>query len=249
MKIRLLSDLHCEFKLPYKTQSFCEYGGEDVLVLAGDIHSGSTNVHQVLKHFASIFPHVVYVAGNHEYYGSSFDHFNSSLQDKCAQLKNVHFLHRDTVNIDGVWFIGATLWSNFNKNAHSELMAQRRIADFRLIDNWKVQDCAEQYYLDREYIKTMYGGLVGKKVIVTHFLPAQECIAPEYRQNGSDLNDYFANRLDDYIWSLEDTTWLFGHTHTPADFYIGNTRVVANPHGYYGSGEGADFDPHKCIVL
>lgn len=49
MKIRLISDLHTEFRLPYKTQPFAEYKGEDVLVLAGDIASGSTNTMDVIK--------------------------------------------------------------------------------------------------------------------------------------------------------------------------------------------------------
>ena len=51
MKIRLLSDLHTEFRLPYKTHTLSEYRGEDVLVLAGDIASGATNTMDVIKHF------------------------------------------------------------------------------------------------------------------------------------------------------------------------------------------------------
>jgi predicted phosphodiesterase len=50
MKIRLLSDLHTEFRLPYKTHQMSEYRGEDVLVLAGDIASGATNTMDVIKH-------------------------------------------------------------------------------------------------------------------------------------------------------------------------------------------------------
>ena len=66
MKIRLLSDLHTEFRLPYKTHPMAEYRGEDVLVLAGDIASGSTNTMDVIKFFLSQgFPEIVYVPGNH----------------------------------------------------------------------------------------------------------------------------------------------------------------------------------------
>lgn len=250
MKIRLLSDLHTEFKLPYKTHAFNECRGEDVLVLAGDIASGSTNTVNVLKHFAEIFPQVVYVPGNHEYYGTRFDDFNAKMRDKCAQLSNVHFLHRDSVQLSGVWFVGATLWTNFAKNYFSQHAASKMIADFRLIKDWKPEDAVEQYYLDREYIRMAYECFQGKKVIVTHFLPAQECISPRFARDTSGLNDYFANRLDYWIRELQDTTWMFGHTHDPADFYLGDTRLVANPHGYWkAQDEGQDFDPFKTVVV
>lgn len=250
MKIRLLSDLHCEFKLPYKTQPFNDYKDEDVLVLAGDIHSGSKNVIEVLKHFADIFPEVVYVPGNHEYYGTSFDDFNQKMQEKCAKLENVHFLHRDTVEIGGVWFIGATLWTNFNKDPLSLHAARKMIADFRLIKDFRPDDAIEQFYLDREYIKMAYQTFVGPKVIVTHFLPARDCISPRFKSDNSGLNDYFANNLGNWIWDMQDTTWMFGHTHDPVDIYLGETRVVANPHGYWtAQDEGQHFDPYKVIEL
>ena len=76
MKIRLLSDLHTEFRLPYKTHPMSEYRGEDVLVLAGDIASGATNTADVIQHFLDQgFPKVVYVPGNHEYYHGDFIQF------------------------------------------------------------------------------------------------------------------------------------------------------------------------------
>ena len=171
--------------------------------------------------------------------------------EKCNRLDNVHFLHRDTVEIDGVWFIGSTLWTNFAKDPLSEHAARRMIADFRLIKGFNPQDAVEQYYLDREYIKMAYEAFPGKKVIVTHFLPAQECISPRFAHNDSHgLNNYFANRLDNWIRDLQDTTWLFGHTHDPVDLYIGDTRLVANPHGYWtAQDEGQDFDPFKTIEV
>ena len=53
------------------------------------------------------------------------------------------------------------------------------------------------------------------------------------------------------IADMENTTWLFGHTHDAMDFELGNTRLVCNPHGYYGSSEPGTngFDPFKTIVV
>jgi hypothetical protein len=98
-----------------------EYRGEDVLVLAGDIASGSTNTMDVIKHFLKQgFPHIVYVPGNHEYYGTGFDEFNAKMENKCMEFDNVHFLNPGSVTIDGVLFTGGTLWTNFADNPFSQ---------------------------------------------------------------------------------------------------------------------------------
>jgi len=251
MKIRLLSDLHTEFRLPYKTHQMSEYRGEDVLVLAGDIASGASNTTDVIKHFLDQgFPKVIYVPGNHEYYGSSIKHFDDKMLDFCETTRNAHFLRPGTVTINGVMFTGGTLWTNFSDNPIVQSYCGRAINDFRQINNFKTRDAYDLYYKHLEYIKQSYE-LRGDKpvVIVTHFLPARECIAPRWR--GSDLlNDYFANDLGSMIADMKNTTWLFGHTHDAMDFEIGTTRLVCNPHGYYNAmNDGVGFDPFKTITL
>lgn len=251
MKIRLLSDLHTEFRLPYKTANFAEYRGEDVLVLAGDIASGSTNTMSVIKFFKDQgYPHIVYVAGNHEYYGGDFIQFNEKMAEKCSMIEGVHFLNPGSVTIDGVLFTGGTLWTNFADNFFSQSAAKRGINDFRVIKSFSTDICAKTYYQHVDFIKQAYEQRDGKKVVVvTHFLPARECIAPRFR--GPDLiNDYFANDLGGYISEMTDTTWLFGHTHDATDIVLGDTRVVANPHGYYNAmNDGVGFDPFKTIEV
>lgn len=251
MKIRLLSDLHTEFRLPYKSHPMVEYRGEDVLVLAGDIASGSTNTIEVIKYFRTQgFPHIVYVPGNHEYYGTGFDDFNQKMQQKCAELDNVHFLNPGSVEIDSVLFVGGTLWTNFGDNPFSQSAARRGINDFRMIRDFDVNRCARTYYEHLDYIKHQYECRKHRRVVVvSHFLPARECIAPRFR--GPDLiNDYFANNLGEYISNMSNTTWLFGHTHDATDIHLGNTRVVANPHGYYTAmNDGVGFDPHKVVEV
>jgi predicted phosphodiesterase len=251
MKIRLLSDLHTEFRLPYKTQPFAEYRGEDVLVLAGDIASGSTNTMDVIKFFRNQgFPQIVYVAGNHEYYGGNFDEFNAKMENACLKFNNVHFLNPGSVEIGGVLFTGGTLWTEFGNNPLSQSLARGHINDFRQIRGFDVNRCVLEYYKHFEFIKQTYEHRRGSKVVVvSHFLPARECIAPRFR--GPDLlNDYFANNLGDYIANMSDTTWLFGHTHDATDIVLGDTRVVANPHGYYTAmNDGIGFDPFKTIEV
>jgi predicted phosphodiesterase len=228
-----------------------EYRGEDVLVLAGDIASGSTNTIDVIRHFKNLgFPEIVYVPGNHEYYGGDFDDFNTKMANKCAQIEGVHFLNPGTVTIKGVKFVGATLWTNFDANPFSQSAAKRGINDFRVIKGFDVNRCAQTYYQHSDYIKDQYEHRGDSKVVVvTHFLPARECIAPRWR-GANLLNDYFANNLGEYISTMSDATWLFGHTHDATDIVLGDTRVVANPHGYYNAmNDGVGFDPFKIIEV
>lgn len=256
MKIRLLSDLHTEFKRDYRTEAYSQYLGEDVLVLAGDIASGGTNTLDVLKHFKRLgFPHIVYVPGNHEYYNTSVQHFDAKLATACQKLEGVHFLNPGTVNIGDVMFVGATLWTNFGEDALAEYSAARRIADFRIIKGFSPEvpgfstaDSRELFYKHRDYIKLAYERRnPGKKVvIVTHFLPDMACVHPRWRDQGDVtflLNKYFANSLGNWISELDNTTWMFGHTHDSVDTTIGSTRLVANPHGYPAPDECHEFDP------
>lgn len=252
MKIRLLSDLHTEFRLPYKSEPLANYRGEDVLVLAGDIASGSTNTMDVLKFFkAQGYKHIVYVPGNHEYYGTTVQDFNYKIKAKCKQVEGIHYLNPGHVEIDGVLFIGATLWTNFRDNFFSMKAASKHIADFRLIKEFNTDYAVKMYEAHIDYIKHMYEQRNGRKVVVvTHFLPAVECISPRFQNPADLLNDYFANDLGEYISNMSDTTWLFGHTHDAVDKVLGDTRVVANPHGYYTAlNDGIGFDPYKTIEV
>lgn len=254
MKIRLLSDLHTEFRLPYKTADFSEYRGEDVLVLAGDIASGSTNVVNVLKFFkAQGFPKIVYVPGNHEYYGTSIEDFGTKMRAKCADLEGIYYLNKESVDIDGVQFIGATLWTNFRNSPRAQNMAKAFIADFKYISEFSTDDAKAMYFTAVDYISRETFKHQDKKcVVVTHFLPTDGCVADRFRDSRfAELNPYFANDLEDMIVTLKDVTWMFGHTHDALDKVCGSTRLVCNPHGYYNSGETETngFDPFKTIEI
>ena len=255
MKIRLLSDLHHEFfkRRDFYAEPFFEYRGEDVLVLAGDIAVGAINVVDVIGEFlVRGFPYVVYVTGNHEYYGSTLNNVNNELESRLAKFGNkVLFLNQRYAKIGDIWFGGGTLWTNFRERQDSKVAAQFGISDFNVINNFTVTKCLEQYYKDKSSITNFYESVPfdEKKVIVTHFLPATECIAPMYRGDTSMLNDYFANNLGHYISGLSNTTWMFGHTHSQVDTIIGNTRLFANPHGYIGYETQRGFEPFFTIEV
>lgn len=259
MKIRLLSDLHHEFfrtKSMY-TESFMEYKGEDVLVLAGDIAVGANNVtHTIDKFLEAGFPKIVYVPGNHEFYGSTIKEFNDELDATLSDRKywnKVFAFNNPSDNftlIDGVLFCGGTLWTNFRDDHFAMMACNNNISDFKVIKDFNTQKAADRFYADLDGIELAYNEFhTHKKVIVTHFLPAVECIHARYRGDTSLLNKYFANDLGEYISGLTNTTWLFGHTHDVVDITIGDTRLVCNPHGYHGYEARAEFNPHLQITV
>lgn len=226
MKIRLLSDLHFEgFK---NNDLYKNRAGADVLVLAGDIAVGAFNVIEHLIEFAKTHERVVYVPGNHEWYHNSYKEFDSLM--RMANLPaNVSYLCNDKVTFDDITFIGTPLLTNFRGNpANGELM-RGLISDFK----WQnPKECFELGQAAQEWLKFEYENTPGKKVIITHWIPAIECISPRFRDEKV-LNMYFANDMGAWTSELQDVPfWFFGHTHDSVDITLGDTRLVANPAGY-----------------
>lgn len=227
MEIQIISDLHQEFwSQDRKISDFVARA--DVLVVAGDLAVGSYRVSSALVELAKHYKDVIYVAGNHEYYNSVYEDFKPEIPS------NVHFLNPGTIKIQDVTFIGATLWTNFRRDELLKTYVKRAIADFTRIGNFSANKCAQISELERQYIKMQYENTPGKKVIVTHFIPAEAGISKFWKERGGELNKYFANDLDNWIETLEDTTWIFGHTHDKIDTQLGDTRFIANPYGYHG---------------
>ena len=105
MKLHILSDLHLEFD-PFPMPST----DADIVVLAGDIDLGTGGLAWAMN---AIRKPVIYVPGNHEFY---FRHMNKTaieMREIAAGSGNIHLLDNDEVIIDGVRFLGCTLWTNF----------------------------------------------------------------------------------------------------------------------------------------
>lgn len=227
MKIKLISDTHFEF---YEDlELYKNNDNADVLVIAGDLNVGYQNCWSNLKRFADTHARVIYVPGNHEYYGTSINEFDDYIK-RFSRDTNIHFLNPGTQMIDDVTFIGAALWTNFSNNQFSKMHCSKAINDFRRIRGFNTDTCTKLNTEHTKFLKEAYL-LPGKKVFVTHFLPDKHCIAEQYRGDTT-LNDYFANDLGDWIQDLSCSTWLFGHSHTKTTTQIGQTRVFAHPYGY-----------------
>jgi predicted phosphodiesterase len=251
MKIHLLSDLHTEFwRDNKKVMLEALVRPADVLVLAGDIAVGRTNVLSVLNTLAPHYATVIYVPGNHEYYGGlKITEFNDFEKFAVKLPINVQFLNPGAFTVGDVEFIGATLWTNFRNDPSIERCAQRYIVDFARMRRCTPDVMRNEFQHHFNEIRSLYyASKAPKKVIVSHFLPAVDCISPRWRDVdviSSALNGYFANDLGHWIDGLDCATWLFGHTHDAVDVQIGTTRCLARPMGYPGENK----QPYEHLII
>lgn len=253
MKLHILSDLHIEFsnyELPVQEA--------DVLVLAGDIGNGLNGLVYAMNQKKN-YRHVIYVPGNHEFYGHHLSKLSLEMKE-FVKKSGVILLDNDTVEIDGVSFIGSTLWTDFrlygDKLEHIGYYmnkAASSLNDFnqiRYATFWfQPSHCATLSIAAQEFIKKELEKNENKtKVVITHHCPSQKSIAEKYL--GNPINPCFANNLDTLVEKAD--IWIHGHTHESFDYSIGDCRVVCNPRGYskhQDKQENINFNPDLVIEV
>jgi predicted MPP superfamily phosphohydrolase len=133
MKIQLLSDIHLECFNVNSNHPQISNTNADIIVLSGDIGEGFTGVEYANEQSNKLNKDIVYVPGNHEYYGQNMAQFRKNLYS-YTKGSQIHLLDNKSIVINGIRFIGATLWTNFG-DGNKELMksAFMRINDYRTI--------------------------------------------------------------------------------------------------------------------
>jgi Icc-related predicted phosphoesterase len=250
MRVHFMSDLHIEFGKMPKTYARPDC---DVVVLAGDIGTGKLAFPWIEKTFRDV--PVVYVAGNHEFYNRELHEHLRDMRDRAASIPNLHFLQNDSIVIDGVRFIGATLWTDFNLLGNPYLgmyevsrnlndYEQIKVAPKMLLNPEMVLD---EHRMSRQFIVDELSCSVEKTVVVTHHAPCELSISDKYTHDS--LSVAYASRLADVMLDFNPALWIHGHIHDSVDYEIGNTRVVCNPRGYTGHHLNPGFDDRRVVVI
>lgn len=221
-KVFVISDLHLEFQLDGGMSLVTRLPEADVAIVAGDL-TNARSLPGALKMLSRKYADVIFVPGNHEYYGGSRE---MVLAAKETRPDNVHWLDRDTVELHGQRFVGCTLW--FPDTAAARLNT-KFMGDFHHIKDhsWLWDEfrlC--QGFLDQTVLPS--------DIVVTHHLPTPKSVAPRF--DGNLLNCYF---LADASNLVRSKWWVHGHTHDACDYMHGQTRVICNPVGYPGERQWA----------
>lgn len=253
MKLHVVSDLHLSvagFELPATDA--------DLIVLAGDIARPA----EACAWAQRLGKPVIYVAGNHEFYGGSLDGTLAALRQHSANTP-VHVLEEEAWVVNGVRFLGTTLWSDFaiadadGPRARAEEQALALIRDFSRIRADSASDRlfspADSIALFRRSAAWLQRQLEqtfdGPTVVITHHAPSARSIHPRFA--GSPLNASFVSDAEHLMGGERARLWIHGHTHDSFDYTVAGTRVLCNPRGYAKNGavENAAFDAQLVVSV
>lgn len=248
MRLHVLADLHLEFGRVDIPET-----DADVVVCAGDVHTGTRGLEWIASQFPS--KPVIYVLGNHEFYHHALPAMTEQLR-RATEGTQIHLLENESVELCGYWFLGSTLWTDFELRGSPEiamLIAKDRMNDYRVVrssianrtlrpDDTRKLHLESVTWLRRE-LKVHDPE---RTVIVTHHAPSARSEAPAYAR--SPLTPAFASNLDAIIADSGVPLWLHGHTHWNVDYQLGSTRVLTNQRGY-PSENCRGFDPRMVVEL
>lgn len=255
-KIKIISDLHLEHR---QNEPPFDIGSGSILILAGDILCAKNfkadeylrKVYErFLKDCSENYEHVLYVMGNHEFYGYNYDGTIRKIQEHLP--KNFHLLNDDTVQIQNWNFIGMTFWTDFrNENALEMMEAECIMNDYKRIRigaNYRklnANDTLAFHKKSKSYLLDQLQTLNENVFVITHHAPSYRSVAPCFRM---EANGAYVSNLDDMILAYPQIKyWAHGHTHTPFDYQIGECRVICNPVGY--PGENSPYNPNLTLEL
>ena len=242
MKLQIMSDLHMEhwtrgdgLQFEKDTQTTA-----DVLVLAGDIvplnrRNWNWSVAR-LQEFKYRYKHVVYVPGNHEWYGA---YINYTTLDTLMSVTGVEILYPGRIaTIEGKRFLGGTMF----QPAQPYPGAYMPISDHGAIHDFE-RCAAHEYETLRAHLQKE---LAPGDIVVTHHAPSLKSLDAQWV--GHPCNYWFITpQIEDVLLSSGPALWVHGHVHTPFDYKLMDTRVICNPRGY--PGESVRFNPQLVVEI
>ncbi|HYC45577.1 MAG TPA: metallophosphoesterase [Burkholderiales bacterium] len=253
MKLNILSDLHLSvaaLDLPRNDA--------DVVILAGDI----ARPVQAVSWASAFEKPVLYVPGNHEFYGRDIRGTVAELKRLCAGTQ-VRVLDNDEVILGDVRFLGTTLWTDFmlfgrgDKREAAIRHVTSAIRDFSriLVDadtrrSFSPAISEEFFARNTAWLRARLAhGHAGPTVVISHHAPSRKSIAPRFAD--SPLNVAFVSDAEHLMDGNRVRLWIHGHTHDSFDYEVNGTRVVCNPRGYAKNdvNENPRFDPDFSIAI
>lgn len=238
MKIYYASDIHSEYLKHVHIPKLNEK--PDVIVLAGDIGVADQAPDYVAA-IADAFPaaDIIWVAGNHEFYGVNIDAQLYDYRLFAQDHPRIHFLENDKLVLQGITFLGCTLWTDFSAlgaSAQTQCMDNnQRLADFFYIHTrtgkFTAEESCTRFNESYQWLDTELATCdMETTVVVTHFPPCREARHGEIEEDF--LAAYFQANALDLIKDHQPKYWIYGHNHWSDRFSIGATQLLSNQLGY-----------------
>ncbi len=246
MRLQLLSDLHLEFHRDSGTAFIqnLDPEGVDILLIAGDLslfRGGMLG--EALRRLCDRYPELIFILGNHEFYGSSVPEVLEGMARLDAQISNLHWLENSEISLGGQRFLGSSLWFSLREDGLNPFYG-RFLNDFHQIqgfDPWVYnQNLCSMAFLETQ--------VRPGDVVLTHHIPDREGIAPKWRSTEDQFGRFFISQLPQEVLK-KPRCWLFGHTHDSLHFSLGESLFFSNPFGYLLREENPDFDPRLILEL
>ncbi|WP_050478338.1 metallophosphoesterase [Herbaspirillum rhizosphaerae] len=239
MKIQIASDLHLERMRDFPGYRAVEPTDADVLVIAGDIHNGTS----AIDAFADWPVPAIYVHGNHEAYDAQYPVVVDDIRRHAdAHGGNVIHLENNARVIGGVRFLGCCLWTDYalQQDGVEPLTleaameeAGKILYDHRVITMpdgiFLPQHALQLHRQSRHWLERQLAqDFDGPTVVVTHHGVHPQSIHARFA--GSPLNPGFISDLTPLLAQAD--LWIHGHVHDSFDYEVAGCRVVTNPRGY-----------------
>ncbi len=254
MKVQILSDLHIDVVGGFAPTLAPNV---DALIVAGDVQEGAAKALAFLRtHVPSPTP-IIFVLGNHEFYGHAVVEERAAA-NAAAAVHGVHVLDDATVELDGMRFVGATLWTDFCLNgeamqASDMAFARDQMNDYSRISlqkkTWQRFTPANSLAIHRASRAFIWQELEqrfnGPTVVITHHAPHANSIHTRFER--SSINPAYVSDQTAIIERFMPALWVHGHVHNSFDYQVASTRIVCNPRGY--GAENPRFDPHLVIEV
>ena len=252
-RIQIASDLHLEFTGMDAELDVVAQESRDILIVAGDLAEGTRGFDWLT--YQCSFSDVVYVAGNHEYYGYDIDSIDKEMRSLASQLPNLHYLQKDTVTLFGIKIAGCTLWTDMlGQSDWDKRCIEKSMSDFHCITKRGARLTPEISNGINHDHRAWLSQQTDADIVVTHHAPSYQSITPYWQEHGQLLNPGFAGNSDDLIEHIAPKFWIHGHMHSFLRYWhnqnIGGTQVICNPRGYGGSyQERTGFSDDFMITL
>lgn len=262
LKICYMSDVHAErlWKVPGWLPQLPPIA--DVLILAGDISVGEDLINVVARiRSVLVTTTIIVIGGNHEFYGENRKSLLEKYRSAFDGRGGVYFLENSKVEINGITFIGATLWSDLSYPVPGKTTfeiiewSDENVGDFVRImeDDYRkfnaklmISLCDES---KSEIERMLKSSEPSKTVVITHFPPHFELANKNYKV--SDGTPFFFADCSELINKHKPAYWVYGHNHMSSSIKIDSTWFLSNQIGYFGVKDVTNnkFDHSRFIDL